>query len=92
VIGVLIPEGADLFLRHHIQTESSAHVASYKISDGAFAKGLKRPGLENDHCPTTGIEDSKLPELPVYFPTRLHGAVLNKAKGPGNKFDSKEVS
>jgi hypothetical protein len=82
VIGFLIPEGADLFLRHHIQRESGAHVTSSTISDGALTQGLKWPGLETDHSPITGTEDSELTELPLHFSIRLHGAVLNKAKNP----------
>jgi hypothetical protein len=40
-----------LSLRHHIQTGSRAHTASYPMDTGASSPGIKWPGLEADNSP-----------------------------------------
>jgi hypothetical protein len=50
MIGVRFQAGAGNFsLRHHVQTGSGAHPASYSMCTGALSLEVKRPGHEADH-------------------------------------------
>jgi hypothetical protein len=42
---------------------------------GALSKGVKRPGREADHSPTSSAEVRKYGAIHPYI--RLHGVVLN---------------
>jgi hypothetical protein len=50
MIGVRFPAGAgNVFLRHHVQTGSGAHSASYPMGTECFSPGIKRPGREAEY-------------------------------------------
>jgi hypothetical protein len=52
MIGVRFSAGArNFFLRHHVQTGSWAHPASYTVGTGVLSLGIKRPGREADQSP-----------------------------------------
>jgi hypothetical protein len=54
MIGVRFSAGAENFsLRHHVQTGSGTHPASYLMGTGAPSLGVKRPGREADHSPSS---------------------------------------
>jgi hypothetical protein len=76
-IGVRIQAGAGNFsLRHHVQTGSGDHPASYPIGTEAVSLGVKRPEREADHSPPSSAEVQEFVELYFHAPISLHGAVL----------------
>jgi hypothetical protein len=75
-------------LRHRcVQTGSGALPASYPMGSEAFIPGLKRPGCEADHSPSSSAEINNAwsyTSIPQYVFTvwylikqRLHGVVLS---------------
>jgi hypothetical protein len=71
MIGVRFPSEAGNFsLRHHVQTGSEAHPASYPV-------GVKRPGREVDHSPPSSAEVKECVELYLHSPIRFHSVVLS---------------
>jgi hypothetical protein len=51
----------------------------HKSVPGAIFLGIKRPGIEADHTPSSSAKiksDGVIPPLP-YVPTHLHAVVLN---------------
>jgi hypothetical protein len=40
-------------LLHVVQTGSGVHPTSYPMGTGALSPGVKRPGRESDHSPTS---------------------------------------
>jgi hypothetical protein len=44
---------------------------------GALSLGVKRPGRETDHSPTSNVEVKECMELYLHYPVRLHGVVLS---------------
>jgi hypothetical protein len=54
---VRVPAGAGNFSLHHrVQIGSGAQPVSYPMGTGALSLGLKRPGREADHSPTSSAE------------------------------------
>jgi len=45
-----------LYLRHHVQTGTGAHSASYTKDTEVLYSGVKRPGREADHSPPSTSE------------------------------------
>jgi hypothetical protein len=63
-------KGQEFPLLHVVQTGSGAHPASYTMGNGALCPGLKRPGREADHSPSTSAEVKKMwiyTSTPPYF-------------------------
>jgi len=53
----LVPAEAGKFSLHHrVQTGSGAHAASYAVGTGGSFPGVKRPGREAHHSPTSSAE------------------------------------
>jgi hypothetical protein len=48
--------GGIFSLRHHVQTGSGAHPASYPAGTRGFFPAMKRPGRETDHSPPSSTE------------------------------------
>jgi hypothetical protein len=78
VIGVRFPVRTGNFsLRHHIQTGSGAHPASYEWVPGVLSLGVKRPGREANQSPPSSAEVKEYVGLYLHSPIHLHGAVLS---------------
>jgi hypothetical protein len=72
MIGVRFPAGNRNFpLRHHVQTGSGAHPASYPMCT------VKRLAREADHSPPSIAEVKECVEIYLHSPIRLHGVVLS---------------
>jgi hypothetical protein len=62
-----IPGTARFFLLHSVQTGSGAHPASNSVGTGGSYLGVKRPGREADHSPSSSVEvknGGAIPPLP----------------------------
>jgi hypothetical protein len=57
VVGVRVPVGSRISLLHLVQTGSGA---SYPMGTGALSMGVKRPGREADHSPSSSAEVKKM--------------------------------
>jgi hypothetical protein len=55
-VGVQILLGKDFSSLHVVQTNYGVHPASYPMGNGGSFPGIKRPGREADHSPTTSTE------------------------------------
>jgi hypothetical protein len=60
----------DFPLRHHVQTGSGAHPASYPVDTEGSFPGVKRPGCESDHSPPSGAKAKECVELYLHSPNR----------------------
>jgi len=47
---------AGIFSPHHFQTSSGAHPTSYMVGTGILSLGVKWPGCEADHLPSSGAK------------------------------------
>jgi hypothetical protein len=56
MIEVRFPAGTGNFSRHHLQTGSGTHPASYLRGNGALSLGVTQPGREADHSPPSSAE------------------------------------
>jgi hypothetical protein len=75
---VRFPEGAGNFSLHHcVQNGSGAHPASYPMDTRGLSLGVKRPGREADHSPTSSAEVKNAWSCTSTPPVRLHGVVLS---------------
>jgi hypothetical protein len=76
---VRFPTGSGNFSLHHrVQNGSGAHQPPYPIGNGAVSLGVKRPGRETDHSPSSSAEVKEYLELCLHSPIRLHGVALIK--------------
>jgi hypothetical protein len=69
--------GAGNFSFHHrVQNGSGAHPASYPMGTKGSFPGVKRPGREADHSPTSSVEVKEWMELYLHSPNTpsWHGA------------------
>jgi hypothetical protein len=72
----------DFSLRHHIQTGSGAHPASYPMGiTGALTPGVKRPECEANHSSPSSAEVKNTWSSTATLPIRLHCVVLGEAQG-----------
>jgi hypothetical protein len=60
---VRFPAGAGNFSLHRVQNGSGAHPASYPMGTGSSFPGVKRPGREADHSPSSSTEVKEWVEL-----------------------------
>jgi hypothetical protein len=82
MIGVRFPMGVGKFyLRHHVQTGSGAHPASYPIGTGGSFHGGKVAGREADHSPSSSAKVKERVELYLHSQIRLHAVVLKLSTG-----------
>jgi hypothetical protein len=73
--GVRFPADGKRFFSTH--SDPGAHPASYqKRTRGLFRLGVKQPGSEADHSLHL-VPISRMVELYLHSPIRLHGVVLN---------------
>jgi hypothetical protein len=80
---VRFPAGAGNFsFPHRFQNGSGAHPASYPMGNGALYPGVKRPGCEADHSPSSTAEVKECVELYLHSPntSSRRGAQLKKAQ------------
>jgi hypothetical protein len=68
---------ANFPLNYGVQTGCGAHPASYLMGAGALSTGIKRPGREVDHSPTSSAEVNNAWSYTSTTAIRLHGGVLN---------------
>jgi hypothetical protein len=47
------PRAGNFSLYHRVQNGSGAHTASYPMGTRGFFLGVKRPGRETDHSPSS---------------------------------------
>jgi hypothetical protein len=74
---VRFPVGAGNFSLHQrVQKGSGAHPASYAMCNTSSFPGIKRPGREADHSPSSNAEVKECVELYLYSAIHLHGVVL----------------
>jgi hypothetical protein len=74
---IIVPAGTGNFsLRHHVQTGSGAHPASYPVGTGGCFPGANRPVHEADHSPPSSAEVKECVELYLRSPntSSWHGA------------------
>jgi len=64
-------------LHHRFQNGSGAHPASYPMDNRVSFLGVKRPGREANHSPTSSAEVEECVELYLHSPIHLHGVVLS---------------
>jgi hypothetical protein len=50
------------------------------MSTRGFFLGIKRPGREADHSPSSSAEVKECVELYLHYPIRLYGVVFNLKK------------
>jgi hypothetical protein len=75
---VRLPAGAGNFsLRHHVQTGSRAHPASYPVGIRGSFLGGKAAGNEADDSPPSSAEVNNAWRYTSTPPIRLHGVVLS---------------
>jgi len=80
---VLFPTGVGNFsLRHHVQTDSGAHSASYPMGTVGSFGGVKRPWCKSDHSHRSTAEVKKYVKLRLHsLNTSLYrGAYLSTGK------------
>jgi hypothetical protein len=53
--GVRVPVGKE-FSFLHVQTDPGVHPTSYTMGNGVSFPGVKRPGREAEHSPSTSVE------------------------------------
>jgi hypothetical protein len=76
--GFRIPARAGNFYFHRlVQNGSGAHPPPIQWVPGAFSLGIKRPGREVDHSPTSSDEDKNAWSYTSTPPVRIHGLVLS---------------
>jgi hypothetical protein len=74
---VRFPAGARNFSLHHrVHNGSGATQPPIQWVPGAFP-GVKRPGREVDHSPSSSAEVKEWVELYLHSPIRFHGMVLS---------------
>jgi hypothetical protein len=78
--------GCEFFLRHHVQTGSGSHPASYPMGNGGggcLSLGVKWRGHEADHSPPSSAEVKKCSELYFHSPNMpsWRGAKLKRSTG-----------
>jgi hypothetical protein len=71
-------EAGNFFLHHRVQTGSGAHPASYPMVTRAL--GVKRPGREADHSPSSNAEIRNAWNCTSAHTIHLHG-VVHRAQG-----------
>jgi hypothetical protein len=54
--GVRFAAGGGISTRHHVQTDSTAHTASYPVGTESSFSEVKRPGSEANHSPPCNAE------------------------------------
>jgi hypothetical protein len=78
---IRFPAGAGKFSPHHrAQNSSGAHPASYPMCTRCSFPGVKRPGRESDHSPSSSAEVKECVELYLhsYNTPSCRGAQLKK--------------
>jgi len=69
MIGVRFPAGAANFsLLSHVQTGSGAHQTFYPLGTGGSFLGVKLPGREAGHSPSSSAEVEECLELYLHSP------------------------
>jgi hypothetical protein len=75
--GSIPGRGWDIFLRHRVRTGSRDHPTSYRMGNGSFSPGVRRPGREFDHTPPSSADLKNVWSCSFIPSIRLHGAALN---------------
>jgi hypothetical protein len=72
-VGVRVPVGLRIFTHHVVQTGSGVHPTSYPMGTGDSFPGVKRPGREADHTPTS----AEVKKTWVYTSTPLYASMAS---------------
>jgi hypothetical protein len=75
---VRFPAGAGNFSLHHrVLNGSGTHPASYSMGNRGFFLGVKQPGREADHSPSSSAEVKNAWSYTSIPLIRLHGVMLS---------------
>jgi hypothetical protein len=78
MVGVrFLAKGKSFFLLHSVQTDSGAHSAFYLMGIGGSFQGTKAAQGVKLTTYLCLVPRSRMVELYIHFPIRLHGVVLN---------------
>jgi hypothetical protein len=76
-VGVWVPVGPRIFISPNRPDRLWGPHSLLPIGTGTLSSGVKRPGREADHSPSTSAEVQKNVDLYIHSPIRLHGMLFN---------------